>query len=204
MARFCRLHGDLDRFPIPHLSHKNYFRSLAQGGPEGEREAGGIAVQFTLMNDAVLVRMQKLYGILDGQHVIGLLSINLVDDSRKRRRFAGASRARHQHNPITQADNLPQFGRQVQRFEVWNFAGDYSHHHGAGAALHEDVDPKPIRTRQAVGHIARTEFLQVVNCILVAAHEIGRYAPSILTRQGTDRTGWDQFSTDFYERRLPW
>ena len=147
--------------------------------------------------------MQELYGIFDREHVIGLLFINFVDDSRQGGRFAGAGGACHQHDCIAQLHNLPQFGRQVQRCEVWDLTRNYPHHDGAGAALHKYVDPKPMCTRQAVGHVAGTELLQVINRLLVAANEIGPNAPRIVIRKDSRRSGRGQFSTNLHERWLP-
>src|ERR1700730_8986559 len=133
--------------------------------------------------------MQELYGIFDREYVIGLLFINFVDDSRQRRRFAGAGRTRHQHDSIAQLYYLPQFGRQVQRREVWDLTGNYTHHDSTGAALHKYVDPKSMCTRQAVGYVAGTEFLQVINRLLVTANEIGPNAPGIVIREDSCRSG---------------
>jgi hypothetical protein len=85
MTSFCRFHCDLDGFTVSHLSHKNHFGSLAQCRPQSKGEAGGIAMQFTLMDNAVFVGVQELDGILDGEHMIGLLFVNFVDDSRQGR-----------------------------------------------------------------------------------------------------------------------
>src|SRR3984957_18072676 len=102
-------------------------------------------MQFALMNNAVLVRMEELDGILDREHMTKLLLINFVDNRSQGGRFAGTSRARHQYDSIAKRHNLLQFGRQVQRFEVRDFAGNYAHYDGARAALHEDINSKPVR-----------------------------------------------------------
>src|SRR5258708_16042311 len=139
--------------------------------------------------------MQELYGIFDGEHVIGLLFINFVDDSRQRGRLAGAGRARHQHDSIAQLYYLPQFIRQIQSCEVWDLTRNYPHHDGAGAALHKYVDPKPMCTRQAVGHVAGTELLQFINRLLVAPDEIRPNPPRIAIRAYSPPSRPPQFST---------
>src|SRR5450631_4745670 len=146
--------------------------------------------------------MQKLYGIFDGEHVIRLLFINLVDDRRQGSRFAGAGGAGHEHDSIAEADDLAQYGWQVERIEIWDLSGNYAHHDGTGTALHEDIHTKPVGTGQTVGHIAGTAFLQVLNRMLVIAHQIGRNSPGVVAGENTCRSGGSEFSTNFDKRWL--
>ena len=60
-----------------------------------------------------------------------------------------------------------------------------------------------MRTGQTVGYIAGSELLQVIDCILVAANQLRRNAPSIVIREDAGRSGGSQFSTNFDERWLP-
>src|ERR1017187_697766 len=141
------------------------------------------------MNDAVLVGVEELYGILDGKHVIGLLFIDLVDYGGQGRGFAGTGRSRDQYDSVAQVDDLVQFGGQVERFQVGNLSWDYTHHDGTGTPLHEDVDAKAIGAGHTVGHIAGTAFLQVLNGMLVVADQIGRDAPGVVNGEDTSRSG---------------
>ena len=65
------------------------------------------------MNNAVLVAMQKLDRILDGEDVITLLLINEVDDSRQGGRLPGTRWPGYQNNAVTQADDLFEFGGET-------------------------------------------------------------------------------------------
>ena len=132
VAGFGGLHGDLDGFAVAHFAHQNHLGRLPQRGPQCEREAGRIAVQLALMNDAVLVTMQELDGIFDGEHVVELLLIDLVDDCGQRGRLAGTGRPGDQHDSVAQVHDLPQLSGQVQRFEVRNLGGNYAHDNGTG------------------------------------------------------------------------
>src|SRR5580658_2312277 len=159
-------------------------------------------MQFTLVNDAVFVRVQELDGVFYGEHVIKLLFIDFVDDGRQGRRFARAGWAGYQHDSVAQIHNFFQLGGQVQGFVGWDLTGNHAHHDGTGAALHEDVDPKPIGTRQTVGHITGTERLQVIDRQLVVADQIGCNATRVLTGEGSGRAGGDKLSRYFDEWRL--
>src|ERR1700693_3021848 len=102
MARLCRFHPDFDRFLIAHLPNKDHFRGLAQSRSQGQSEARRVAVEFALMNRGLLVQVQELDWVFDGEDVVRLLLIDFVQDSGKRRRFSGPGRASHEYDAITQ------------------------------------------------------------------------------------------------------
>src|ERR1039458_4024698 len=141
------------------------------------------------MNDAVLVSVKELDGILDSEHMIGLLFVDLVDDGGQGRGFARASRSGYQYDSVAQVDDLVQFGRQIERFQVWNLSGNYTHHDGTSTTLHENVHAKPIGAGHTVGHIRAPAFLQLLNGVVVAADEIGPVARGVVNREGRSRSG---------------
>ena len=77
----------------------------------------------------------------------------------------------------------------MQRFEVRDFAGNHSHYDCTGAALHENVNAKSMRTWQAVGDIAGTELFQVVDGMLVVPNQIGRDAPGVIAGECAPSSG---------------
>jgi hypothetical protein len=52
------------------------------------------------MNSRVLVRVQKLNRIFNGDNVVVLRLVNEIDDGRQGRAFSAAGRTRNQHNPF--------------------------------------------------------------------------------------------------------
>ena len=71
MAGFRRGQRDFDRLAVAHLADQNHLRRLTQRRPQRERERRRIGVQLALVHRALLVRVQELDRILDGQDVIG-------------------------------------------------------------------------------------------------------------------------------------
>jgi hypothetical protein len=119
---------------------KNHFGSLAQRRPQSEGKAGRIAVQLTLMNDAVLVAVEKLDGILDREHVIKLLFVDLVDDGRQGRGFAGAGRSGHQYDSIAQTRrscSIRTASGAIPGREP--YCRNHPHHDGTGTTLHKTL-----------------------------------------------------------------
>src|SRR5271168_4684281 len=83
--------------------------------------------------------VQELDGVLNGEDVIGLLLIHFVEDRRERRGFAGASRAGHEDDAISQLHDLAQRRRQVQILESWNLVRNYTHDDRTASALFENI-----------------------------------------------------------------
>src|SRR5436189_4994882 len=155
MASLRGFHSDLDGLPIPHLSDKNHFRSLPQGGAQAVSEAAGIAMQLTLVDNAILVRVKKLDWILNRENVIGMQFVDQINNRCQRRRLSRASWPCHQHNTIAQPSDIMQLHRQIQLLEGRNFAGNYPHHDDTSTALHEGIDAESRCSSQAVRDITR-------------------------------------------------
>ena len=58
-------------------------------------------MQFALMNGAFFVAVQELDGIFDGEDVIGLFFVHLVEDGSERRGLAGAGGTSDQDDAIS-------------------------------------------------------------------------------------------------------
>src|SRR2546426_391091 len=84
------------------LAHQNDLGGLAQRRSKGERKARGIAVQLALMNGAILVRVEELDRVFDGDDVVGVLLIDLINDGSQGRRLARTGGAGDQHNASAQ------------------------------------------------------------------------------------------------------
>src|SRR5262249_26641666 len=94
------LEHNLHGFAVPHFTDEDYFRSLTHGRAECMSEARRITVQLALVNRRTLVIMQELDGILNGDDVVILLSIDGVEQHRQRRRLTRARRARNENDSV--------------------------------------------------------------------------------------------------------
>ena len=54
-----------DRLQVAHLADQDHVGVLAQGGLQGRGEAGGVGAQLALVDQALLVAMEELDGVLD-------------------------------------------------------------------------------------------------------------------------------------------
>ena len=96
VARLGDAQRGLDRLQVAHLADEHDVGVLAQGGPEGVGEGVGVGVQLALVHDALLVGVQVLDGVLDGDHVLVALAVDLVEHGRQGRRLARARRSGHE------------------------------------------------------------------------------------------------------------
>ena len=99
---------DLDRLAIAHLADEDHLRRLAQRGAQGEGEGRRVAVQLALMDGRLLVSVQELDRILDGEDVIGPGLVDQIDDRRERRRLARSGRPGDEHDAVLQRRDVGQ------------------------------------------------------------------------------------------------
>ncbi len=92
---------------VPHLSHQDDIRILAERVLQRRGEALGIGSDFPLIDETALVPVDELDRILDRDDMALPLLVDLVDDRRQRSRFARAGWAGHQDQS---AGPLGQFG----------------------------------------------------------------------------------------------
>ena len=177
---FGRLQDHFHGFTIAQFAHQDHFGRLPQCGSHGHGEVRCVTVQFALMDGGLLVIVQKLDGIFDGDDVADLFFVDAVQQRRQRGRLPRSARPRHQNNAVPETRNFPQLRRQAQRGELGNGGGNHAHDHSATAALDENVDPKAGQTRQAEGDIAGALLAQHVDRLLVVADEIGGDAAGIV------------------------
>ena len=93
--------------------------------------------------------MQKLDRILDRNHVLFALAVDLVQHRGKRCGFTRTCRAGHQNQPARLIAKLFHHRRQTQRIKSLNFPGDGAEHGAHGAALIEYVSAKTSQVFQA-------------------------------------------------------
>ena len=117
-------------------------------------------IPLALHDIAFVVAEQKLDGVLDGDDLLVILVVDVLDDGGQGGGFAGPGRAREQDQARIHVREFLDFGRQVQGIDGSDVEGDGADDHGQGAALEEDVDAKPGDARHAVGHVDAAHLAQ--------------------------------------------
>ena len=186
VARFGGRQRDLDRLAVAHLPDENHLRRLPQGRPKRQGKRGRIAVQLALVHGRLLVRMQKLDRILDGDEVLRTRLVDQVDDGRQRGRLARSGRTRDEHQAVLERRHIGQRRGKAQRLERRYARRNHAHHHRVGAALAEDIDAEPGTVGNEIRHVAGAVFLETAHGLQVARDDVARHPTGVLRTQHGD------------------
>src|SRR5439155_9551322 len=115
---------------------------LAQRRAERVREAVRVAVDLALVDEAVLVLVDVLDRILDGQNVAVPLRVDLVEQRRQRGRLAAAGRAGDEDEAARAIGERREDGRQAELAEGPDLLRNEPVHRAHRAALVEHVAPE--------------------------------------------------------------
>ena len=88
VAGLGREQGCGDGFEVAHFANENHVGILAQSGAQRGGEVCGVHLDFALIDEAALIAMQELDGVLDGDDVLVIMTVDLVDDGRLGGRLA--------------------------------------------------------------------------------------------------------------------
>ena len=80
MAGFCRFQSNFNGFPVAHFSHQDYLGRLPKGRPQSQAEGRCVAVQFTLVDRALLMAMHKFNRVFNRHNMVGVSFINEIND----------------------------------------------------------------------------------------------------------------------------
>ena len=152
--------GRLDRVQVAHLADQDDVGVLAQAAAQAAGEAGDVHPDLALADRALLVLVEVLDGVLDGDDVLAAEGVDVVDHGRQARRLAAAGRPRDQDEaPLVEGDLLQDLG-QEQLADGLDLEGDDAQGDGQGAALVVDAAAEPAEPGQAVGQVDVEVLLQ--------------------------------------------
>ena len=138
--------------------YKDDVRVLPQDAPQGPREGGRVRPYLALVDDALLIAVQELYRVLDGDDVLGHLPVDEVDHGRERCGLAAAGDPRDQNYAALFSPQPPYHLRHVQILELGHPKRNETHDDGDRTPLPERVHPETAHPRDRVGEV-RLPFL---------------------------------------------
>src|SRR5712692_10141608 len=128
-----------DRLQVAHFADQHDVGVLAQRVLERRGEARRVGPDLALVDDAALMAVDELDGILDRDDVPLELAVDLVDHGGEGRALARPGGARHEHQPAGPLGELRDHGRQAQLLERLHVEGNLPDHERHAAALLEAV-----------------------------------------------------------------
>ncbi|MNV29859.1 hypothetical protein D3C71_1211050 [compost metagenome] len=148
-------------FQIAHLPHQNHVRVLPQRRAQGRGEAAGIAVDLTLVDQALARLVDKLDRVFNGEDVVMAMVIEVVDHRRQRGGFAGTGRAGHQHQTAGSVGHFAKHFSHAQFVHTLHFRRNGAKHRTRATALIERIGPKTRHTGDFKGKIDFQMLLKV-------------------------------------------
>ena len=135
MSCLCGGHSGLHGLIVPHLSQKDYVRTLAQGSAESRLIIFRICVDLPLAYDAPVMTVEKLQGILQGDNMLFLRAVDMVDDAGEGSGFSAAGRSCHQYQSLGKTAQGDDALRYADGGGIRKRGGDQTDNDGEGASL---------------------------------------------------------------------
>ena len=157
----------LHRLRVTDLPDQNHVGILPQDMLQTLGEGGGIQPYLALGDRALLVAVQELDGVFDGDHVPRHASIHGVDHRRQRGGFAAPDRAAHQHESARTSRDLLNHRRKIQLLKGWNRGRHLPKHHRDGSTLLVEVAAETRKAGDPEGEVhllGVLEYLFLLRC----------------------------------------
>jgi len=172
VARLGDAERRLDGFEVAHFADEHHVRVLAQRRAQGVGEAARVGADLALVDDAGLVRVEELDGVLDGDDVLVPLAVDLVEHGGQRRRLAGPRGACDEDEAAGAVAEVRDDGREAEVVEGLDLVGDGAEDRADGPALVEEVGAEAREPPHAEGEVQLQVLLEAV-LLRVGEHAVG-------------------------------
>ena len=127
----------------------------------------GVRTDLSVRPHGLLVEMDELAQILDGDDVPGVVLVDVIDDAGQCGRLTRSGWTRDEHQPLFQVTERFNGCGELQIFESQNILGNDTEHRARSVFLHEVVGTKARNALEAVRKVqisARQIILPVRVC----------------------------------------
>src|ERR1700676_48455 len=132
-----------------------------------------VGMHFALIHEASLVIMEKFDGVLDRNHVLFALAVDLVEHGRERRRLSGAGRTGDQYQAARLVAQVLYDEWQTESVKTLDFPGNGTKNRCDGPTLLEKVAAEAGQIFQPERKIEFKVFLETV-FLRVSEHTVGQ------------------------------
>ena len=163
VARLRRHEGGLHRLPVPHLPHHDHVGVLAEGVLEAGVEAVCVQPHLPLDHEALLVLVQELNGVLNGDDVLGVVEVDVVNEGRQGGALAAPRGPRDQNEaPLLGGEALHHLPGEAQGLKARDHLGDHPHHQAQAPPLPQEVAAEAGHPGDGVGEVHLLAVLQLL------------------------------------------
>ncbi|MNY23757.1 hypothetical protein D3C86_1574350 [compost metagenome] len=156
-----------DGFQVAQFADQDDVRVFTQGRAQRLGEAEGVAVHLALVDQALLRLVDEFDRVLDGEDVVVLVAVDVVDHRRQRGRLARAGGAGDQHQAARHVGNLLEHLAHAEVFHAQHARGNGPEHRAGTAVLVERVDPEARHAGHLEGEVGLEELLEVLALLVV-------------------------------------
>ena len=182
VAGFGDAESGFDGLKVAHFADQHDVGVFAERGTQGAAEALRVLVNLTLIDQTILVGMDELDGIFDGDDVLVALAVDLIEHGGQGGGFAGAGGTGDQDQTARTIAEFGDYGRKIELGEGFNLKGNDAEDGGDSSALIEDVGAEAGKTLESEGKIELEIFFEAMLL------DVGHYGVGQLF--GVGRTQW--------------
>ena len=157
--------GSRHGFAVADFADQDHVGRLAQRVLQGGLQGLGVAADFALVDDGLLVPELVLDRVLDSEDVACQRLVAGVDHRRQRGALARARGAHHQDETALFHDELAHHRGQAQGVELGDLMRDEADHHRIAATLAHGADPEAAHTAERHTHVEFAGFLQLFDAV---------------------------------------
>ena len=181
VARLGGQQGRIDGVQVAHLAHQDDVGVLAEAGAQAPREGRDVHPDLPLADGALLVLVEVLDGVLDGDDVLPAVGVDVVEHGGQRGRLAAPGRPGDEDEAALVEGDLFQDLGQEELADRLDLERDDAEGDGQRAALVEDASPEAAEALQAVGQVEVQVLLEAL--LLVIRHHLARQFLGVLGRE---------------------
>jgi len=130
-------------------------------------------MNFALVDEALLVVVEKLDGVLDGDHVLFAFAVDLVQHGGERGRLARSRWSGDEHQPTRFVTQALHHQRQAKSVETLDFPGNGTEDRADSTPLIENVAAEARQVLQAKGKVQLQVFFKAV-LLRIRQHAVGQ------------------------------
>ena len=153
VARFGSRDTQLDGLPVAHLSNQDDVQIFPKRRPQCVREALRVGADLTLVDQALLVGMHELDGVLDGEDMVCTGLVDEVHHGRQRGALPRPRGTGDEHQALGEHAHLPDGVPEAQLIGRQDIGGDGTHDRADPVLLIEDIDPEARDPWNLVGEV---------------------------------------------------
>ena len=170
VAGFRRFQRDFHGFKVAHFADEHDVRVFTEGGAQRGGERTGMAADFAVVDQALLVGVHEFHRVFNRDDVVGAGPVDVVDHRGQRGRFTRTGRPGDQHQPLVQGAEVADRGRQPQLFEGQDVRGNHTGHHADAVQVAEHVHAETVAGRQRIREVGVVAFAELV--LVAFAHDL--------------------------------